>query len=91
MRYEKIAPGLGALRADYERDGKKGLDKHIRSLGVISTFENTPKPPRLVSFLYCDQDANFDNITESGLVINQNIGKLRTAFFPLDSLDQVSE
>jgi subtilisin family serine protease len=91
MRYEKIAPGLSALAADYKKDGKKGLEKHIRSLGVVSRIENTPKPPRIVSFLYCEQNEKFDNGREQNLVVNQKKGKIRTAFFPLDSLDQVSE
>ena len=79
MRYEKIAPGLSALAADYKKDGKKGLQKHIRSLGVVSRIENTPKPPRIVSFLYCEQNEKFDNGREQNLVVNQKKGKIRTS------------
>ena len=91
MKYDKIAPGLIALNADYKRDGKVGVQKHARTLGIVSSIENTPKPPRIVSFLYCDQDATFDTSSEYNLVINQTKGKIRTAFFPLENLDQISE
>ena len=44
-----------------------------------------------VSFLYCDHDAKFNGIAKENIVVNQKSGKVRTAFFPLDSLEAISE
>ena len=63
MKYEKIAPGLSILLADYEKHGRSGLQKHMRTMGVVSSIENSPKTPRVVSFLYCDNQAEFTDLS----------------------------
>lgn len=91
MKFEKIGPGLAALMADYKKRGTSGLQKHTKSLGIIIPPENSPKPFRIVSFLYCDHDAKFDALAKENIVVNQKLGKIRTAFFPIDSLETIAE
>ena len=91
MKLEKIDPSLTVVLKNFKLEGLNGLKKHMNSLGIISSTENSPKLPRLVSFVYCDSNAKFDNLVTRNIIVNQKKGKIRTAFFPLDSLDEVSE
>ena len=91
MKLEKIDPSLTLVLKNFKLEGLNSLKKHMNSLGIISPTENSPKLPRLVSFVYCDSKAKFDNLVTRNIIVNQKKGKIRTAFFPLDSLDEVSE
>lgn len=90
MKHEKIAPALMVALEDYQEEGREGLTRHMRSLGLVSAVDS-PKPPRTVVFIHCDAQATFDHLAPSGVRVNQSRGRIRTAFLPLDSLDPLSE
>lgn len=90
MKYEKIAPGLTAAMEDYREEGQEGLTRHMRSLGLVST-EGSPKPPRTVVFIHCDELAGLEHLLRYDVRVNQLKGKVRTAFLPLESLDPLSD
>ncbi|NES73983.1 MAG: hypothetical protein F6K24_56760 [Okeania sp. SIO2D1] len=43
MKPEKIAPGLMTALENYQQQGEKGLNLHLRSLGIIN-HPKTSKP-----------------------------------------------
>ncbi len=90
MKYEKIASGLIVALEDYQKEGRKGLLRHMRSLGIVSE-EDSPKPSRVVVFINCDEQARLDHLAQYGIRVNQPRGRVRTAILPLDSLDPLSE
>jgi len=90
MKPEKIAPELMLALENYQEEGRVGLTRHVRSLGVIPAV-GSPKPPRVVVFLYCDEHALLDHLRGYGVQLNQPRGRVRTAFLPLESVDPVSE
>jgi subtilisin family serine protease len=90
MRYEKISAGLLVALEDYQQQGREVLAKHMRTLGVVPAT-GTPKPPRTVVFIYCDEDAQLEHLAQNGVRVNQSSGKVRTAILPIDSLDVVSD
>ncbi len=91
MQPEKISPGLLLALQDYRDESREGLIPHKRSLGIVSA-KNSPKPPRAVVFIYCDEDAQLDHLAaEFGIRVNQPTGRIRTAFLPIESLDPLSE
>jgi subtilisin family serine protease len=75
---------------DYQQQGREVLAKHMRTLGVVPAT-GTPKPPRTVVFIYCDEDAQLEHLAQNGVRVNQSSGKVRTAILPIDSLDALSE
>ncbi len=87
---EKISAGLLLTLQDYRNEARVGLIPHKRSLGIVSAI-NSPKPPRVVVFIYCDEDAQLDHLAEHGIRVNQSTGSVRTAFLPIESLDPLSE
>lgn len=87
---EKIGPALQVALADYEADGRPGLIRHVRSLGVVPSVA-TPKPARTVVFIDCDPNANLDGLAEYGIIVNQRRGRVRTAFLPLDQVGRLSD
>lgn len=90
MRHEKLSAGLLLAYQDYQNDGKQALIPHKRSLGIIAP-KNTVKPAKSVVFVYCDEQADLSHLEQYGIHLNQNTGKVRTAFLPLDGLDALSE
>jgi len=90
MKPEKIAPGLMVALEDYDEEGREGLTRHMRLLGLVSAVDN-PKPPRTVVFLRCDPEASLEHLAQYGIRVNQPKGRVRTAFLPLESLDPLSE
>jgi subtilisin family serine protease len=90
MRHEKLSAGLLLAYEDYQRDGEQALIPHKRSLGIIAP-KNTVKPAKSVVFIYCDEEADLSHLEQYGIHLNQNTGKVRTAFLPLDGLDALSE
>jgi subtilisin family serine protease len=90
MQPEKISPGLLLALQDYRDELREGLIPHKRSLGIVATI-NSIKPPRAVVFLYCDEDAQLDHLAQFGIQVNQPIGRVRTAFLPISSLDALSD
>ncbi len=90
MNYEKIAPGLMVAWEDYQNKGPDGLVPHMRSLGLISE-KSSPKPPRAVVFLRCDEQAELEHLSAEKIRVNQSTGSVRTAFLPLESLAALSE
>ncbi len=89
MKHEKIAPGLMVTLEKYQKKGLKGLTPHIRSLGIVSE-EESQKPPRAEVFIHCDEKADLDHLNQYDIKVNQPKGKVRTAFLPLESLEQLS-
>ncbi|HEY9649329.1 MAG TPA: S8 family serine peptidase, partial [Coleofasciculaceae cyanobacterium] len=87
---EKIAPSLLVTLQDYRNEGRPGLLRHTRQLG-LATAIGSPKPPRTVVFIRCDEQAELDHLTQYGIRVNQSTGSVRTAFLPLESLDPLSE
>ncbi len=90
MRHEKLSPGILLAYEDYHREGNQALTTHRRSLGIISP-RSALKPIRTVIFIYCDEQADLSHLTQYGIKINQNRGRVRTAFVPIESLDRLSE
>ncbi|AFZ17003.1 S8 family peptidase [Allocoleopsis franciscana] len=90
MQPEKISAGLLVALEDYQAEGAEALIPLKRSLGIISSQENL-KPTRTVVFIYCDEDANLEHLSEYDIYVNQSTGRVRTAILPLDSLDPLSE
>ena len=90
MKYEKIAPTLMVAMQDYEKEGRAGLTRHMRTLGLVSR-EGSPKPARAVVFIHCDPQANLEHLADYDIRINQLSGRVRTAFLPVESLDPLSE
>jgi subtilisin family serine protease len=90
MKYEKIAPTLMVAVQDYEEEGRAGLTRHMRTLGLVSR-EGSPKPARAVVFIHCDPQANLEHLADYNVRINQPSGRVRTAFLPVESLDPLSE
>jgi subtilisin family serine protease len=90
MRHEKLSPGILLAYEDYHREGGQALTTHKRSLGIV-TPRSALKPIRSVVFIYCDEQADLSHLSQYGIKINQNTGKVRTAFLPIESLDRLSE
>ncbi len=89
MKYEKIDPRLLAALEDYREEGRQGLSRHIRLLGLVST-EGSPKPPRTVVFIHCHEQANLERLISYDIRVNQRRGRVRTGFLPLESLEPLS-
>ena len=90
MRYDKIAPGLMVALEDFERVGRPAVRAHARLLGVVGADES-PRPPRAVVFVRCDEKANLHHLREHGIQVNQERGRIRTALLPLQQLGRLSE
>ncbi|HBB33626.1 MAG TPA: peptidase S8 [Cyanobacteria bacterium UBA8803] len=90
MQPEKISPGLLLALQDYQDERRVGLIPHRQTLGVFPAV-SSPKPPRTVAFIYCDENAQLDHLSEYGVQVNQSTGRVRTAFLPIESLDPLSE
>jgi hypothetical protein len=87
---EKISPGLLVALQDYEAEGREGIIPHKRSLGLFPSV-GSPKPARTIVFIYCDEDAQLDHLAQYGIQVNQSVGRVRTAFLPIESLDPLSD
>ncbi|HVL05102.1 MAG TPA: S8 family serine peptidase [Acidimicrobiales bacterium] len=90
MDYGKLSPALAAALADFETGGRPALALHARTLGLVST-EVVSKPPRIVVFVHCDEEAEPADLAVSGVEINQAAGGVRTGIVDLDALDALSE
>lgn len=90
MRHEKLSPGLLLAFEDYQREGQQALTPQIRMLSIVPP-KNNLKPTRSVVFIYCDEHADLSHLSQHGIEVNQNIGHVRTAFLPIESLDALSE
>src|SRR5919199_2305404 len=87
---EKISPGLLVALQDYEAEGREGIIPHKRSLGLFPSV-GSPKPARTIVFIYCDENAQLDHLAQYGIQVNQSVGRVRTAFLPIESLDPLSD
>jgi len=90
MKPEKIAPGLINALEHYQQQGEKGLNLHLRSLGIIND-PKTSKPALASVFIRCAENANLDRLKEYGVEVKQSRGKIRTAFVPLKNIGRLSE
>lgn len=90
MQPEKISPALLLALKDFQDERRVGLTPHMQTLGVFPAL-NSPKPPRTVVFIYCDEDARLDHLEQHGIIINQPRGRVRTAFLPMESLEILSD
>ncbi|MEO1373909.1 MAG: S8 family peptidase [Cyanobacteria bacterium J06635_10] len=90
MRHEKLSPGILLAYEDYNREGGQALTTHRRSLGIIAP-QGALKPIRTVVFIYCDEQADLSHLSQYGIKINQNRGRVRTAFLPIENLGRLSD
>lgn len=90
MQYQKISPKLMAVVADYKDEGRKGLNRHLSSKGLVSA-ELSPKTPRAIVFIHTDENADLSHLAKLGVHVNQSIGRIRTAIIPLDRIGVLSE
>ena len=90
MRHEKLSPGILLAYEDYQREGSSALTTHRLSLGIVAP-RTVLKPIRTVVFIYCDEQADLSHLSQYGIEMNQNTGRVRTAFLPIESLDRLSE
>ncbi|NEP86884.1 MAG: S8 family serine peptidase [Okeania sp. SIO2C2] len=90
MKPEKIAPGLMTALENYQQQGEKGLNLHLRSLGIIN-HPKTSKPHLASVFIRCEENANLNHLSKYGIQIKQSKGKIRTAFVPLEKIGRLSE
>jgi subtilisin family serine protease len=90
MRYDKLSPGLALALEDFREEGADGLRRHAASLGVVAPADHL-EPPRIPVFLFCDEGAELKNLEELGVEVNEDRGRVRTAFLPLESVEQLAE
>lgn len=90
MKPEKRAPGLWVALEDFTEEGIEGLRRHLRVMGLVMDA-GACHPPHAVVFLHCDERAGLDHLARSSVIVNQQTGRVRTAFLPLESLDPVSD
>lgn len=74
----------------YSEENKAGLDNLKHFLSIRSEVD-VPKPPRMIVFIACDEDANFDDLKKYNIIINQQKGKIRTGLVPLDNVKYLQD
>src|SRR5690349_21161293 len=90
MKIKKIDPALMSVVQDFAEDGTAGLESHVLSLG-LAHVDATSKPPSAVVFLNCSPTADFSHLENSGIVINQNHGAIRTGIVPVMEIESLSD
>src|SRR5688500_3648364 len=91
MNYDKIAPGLLSMFDELETEGRPALHVRARTFG-LSHMAPLPKPPSVVVFLKCDPDANLRDLdARLGVRVNQESGRVRTAYLPIERLGDLSD
>ena len=77
LKSKKIDPALMRVIQDFAEEGTDGLERHVHTLG-LANVDATPKPASAVVFVHCSHTADFSTYEDSGVVINQPRGKIRT-------------
>jgi subtilisin family serine protease len=90
MRYDKLAPGLALALEDYREEGNPGLIRHASVMGVVAPASDLA-PPRIPVFLFCEEETDLSDLEEHGIQVNESRGQIRTAFLPIESIDQLTE
>lgn len=90
MKYKKIGTSLLSAFEDLSQDGPTALLSHTRTLGMAPVM-GTQKPPRVIVFIHCDENANLDDLIQAGIQMNQSKGHIRTALLPLDKLEVLAD
>ena len=90
MKYRKISGALLSAFEDLQESGLTALALHTRSLGMAPVL-GTQKPPRAIVFVHCDDNADLESMSDSGIKMNQRRGRVRTALLPLDKLCELSD
>ncbi|GAB4227460.1 MAG: hypothetical protein Kow00121_56150 [Elainellaceae cyanobacterium] len=90
MQYDKLGPGLSSLVEAYQQGGKAALRGSFQELGVVAS-EADYKVARISVTIECDEDADLESLSQYGIRINQPQGSIRTAFLPVNRLDELSE
>ena len=91
MQYSKLGPSLAQALDDYQAEGRRGLAAHVPSMGLVTAVEESPKPPRIVAFVHCEEDLPRDAFAHLGVELNSDRGRVRTGIVPLDALDELTE
>jgi len=91
MQYSKLGPTLAQALDDYRSQGRRGLAAHVPQVGLVTAVEESPKPPRVVAFVHCDEDLPADAFAHLGVELNSGSGRVRTGIVPLDALDELTE
>ncbi len=90
MDYKKLSPELLYLSNNYSRAGHSGIQEDIGILGIVSD-SHSPKPSRVIIFVYCDEQTNFSSLEQYGIRINRQKGAIRTAILPISEIDRLSK
>ncbi len=91
MQYSKLSPMLTQALEDYQGHGRRGLEPHVSTMGLVTAVEESPKPARVVAFVHCDEDLPRDAFAHLGVELNSGTGRVRTGIVPLDALDELTE
>jgi subtilisin family serine protease len=91
MDYGKLSPTLAVAVDDFAEAGRPALVPHVGRLGFVSVEEQTPKPPRVVMFLRCDETLPRDAFADLGVELNQGSGSLRTGIVPVAALSALTD
>nr|WP_144298537.1 hypothetical protein [Streptomyces sp. TLI_235] len=82
-----------AIAYDQYTEGRETLAEHVQEQqmpGFVSTREFA-KPARVVVSLECSPNADFSDLTDTGIEINEGGERVRTAIAPLDDLPALSQ
>lgn len=90
MDFNKLSSELHHLISHLEFSGHPGIEDEIGVLGIVSEL-NTSKPARIIIFVHCDEDANFEGTENFGIRINRNSGTVRTAILPVTEIARLSD
>lgn len=88
MKYEKLSAGLLTVLRDHQQEGRAGLARLTRTMGLAGV-ESASKPPSLVVFLRCDPEAGLGDL--KNIRVNRARGRIRTAIVPLKEIEKLSE
>ncbi len=91
MKEERIGPGLLTAILDYHEQGPVSLQSRARTMGMTGITAPTQKEPRVVVFLRCHEDAQFEDWKSEGVVVNEGQGAVRTAYMPITKVGDLSE
>ncbi|HVL27358.1 MAG TPA: S8 family serine peptidase [Acidimicrobiales bacterium] len=91
MQYSKLGPTLAQALDDYHAQGRPGLAAHLPTMGLVTAVEESPRPPRVVAFIHCDEDLPRDAFAHLGVELNSSSGRVRTGIVPLDALAELTD
>ncbi|MGH9267408.1 MAG: S8 family peptidase, partial [Acidimicrobiales bacterium] len=88
--YRKLSPALAGALDDFRDLGRAGLAAHAGDMGLVS-IAPAVKPPRVIAFLHCDEEASLAHLAGLGVEVNGGDGPVRTAIVALEAVGPLSE